>query len=669
MDILKRIAPVIPSAAQALKDIETDTITPAWQRETRIGKMLDNTMPKSAPSGMTYLNRLMMDEAQKKYDSHVSSIDTRTKQQQFASSLESGGMLGKAAGGLVRTAEYIASPIAAASGLIQKAILPNDLEGRSRDVQELPQNAAMARTSLPLTVGLATLPLGVGAGALATGVAGVAGRGLQETAESVTDQNTQSFAGRAGESLFEGAVTGLTDLAAGKILKYGGNVIKSLSSPLAGRFNTEVAELAARKGMKLPVSSMSDSNVVKQIETLGQKGLFGGEIENMVSEASSKLGSLADDLVQKLGGSDDLTIAGKSVIEGADAYRESWRALKNKAYAFADEALAKGDAGSFIPDTANTQSVIVDILSGKEAATGLLGDLPMTDTTTGILQTLYKNLQARTTLPLNAYTSTLDELNRLTKFGNTLISTGDQAILKKVIASLDEDVTKGIESIAPSAAKALRKADDIYIKGIKLLDSTFGDKIAKLADNPTKIVDQLITSNSVDDVPRIFELISKGKDGAKRVADVRSAFTRKLLRNATGETGIIGNKLDRAINSYGQSTVKAVLGDDAYGALQEITKLAKAVDIGQSVAKGSQTTFTGKAAALVTAVASGNVPLAASIIGGDKILSKLLGTQWFRNWLTKGYAVPAIAETAGMIGSEILERGAVSGAQQLIPTE
>lgn len=592
------------------------------------------------------------------------SIQNETRQQSLASAVEKNGdPLGKIVGSGLRLGEYIASPLAAASGLIQKGLGVK----QSQDVRELPQQAAMARTSLPLSVGLMTAPVtGIAGGAIATGLAGTAGRGLQEASDAVTNQDSQSLAGRVGESLGEGAIVGATDLGFGLLGKGLGMAGKKMLSPLAGRFNQEIATLAQKKGINLPLSSVSDSNIVKQTEALSQKGIFGGKLETVVDTANKKLSSIADEFVKKFGGTEDLTIAGKSVIEGADTFRDSWRVLKNKAYDTANELLQKSDGGSFMPDTTSTVRVIDEILSSKQAASGIIGEAATSDTTTAILQTIRKNLTSGETKSLSAFTSALDELNKMTKFGNTLISTGDQAILKKVIATMDQDVTNGLRAIAPKAAMALDKADEIYKSGIELLDSSFGDKIAKLSDNPTKIVDQLITPKSVDDVPRIFELIGKGENGPKRIADVRSTFARKLLDKASGEKGITGRTLDNIIDSYGESTVKAVIGDDGLQALREIQKLASAINIGQKVAEGSQTAFLGKTQAFLTALFTGNLPIAASIAGGDKVLSGLFQTQWFRNWLTKGFQASPLLEGAATVAGEAMQRAGVGASQQFI---
>lgn len=578
--------------------------------------------------------------------------------------------------GLLSTVgSYLRAPSAAFAGAAVKGIgklTGMDVSG-NQDVQNLDENlqksGTVARYGLPVVAGLATGGLGLLPAAGITGTAGAVGRGINETTDAVTGVDQQSIGGRVKESLTEGVVTGVVDATVGKGLKVAGKVGKKLLSPFASRFDSEIAALASRKGLDLPVSSLSKSNVVKQLETYAQKGIAGGAVEEQVETATKKLSSMADDLVKSFQGSDDFTVAGKSVIEGANTFRDAWRVAKNKAYDVAKQTLRASDSGGFQPDTRNTVAVIDEIMGGKQAASGILGDTATSDALSGILQSIRTNLTSGKTLPLEAFTSTLDELNQMTKFGNTLVSTGDQAVLKKVIATLDGDVARGLQSIAPKAAQALDKADALYSKGIRLLDSDFGNRIAKLSDNPTKIVDQLITPKSVDDVPRIFELIGKGKDGPQRVADVRAAFTRKLIDSTKGADGVIGNQLAKSIDRFGESTVKAVLGDDAFKALREVQQIASAINTGQSVAKGSQTAFVQKITAFVLAVGSGNIPLAAGIAGGDVGLSKLFSTQWFRSWLTTGLNASPALKAAGQIGGQLLRRGAVAGSQQLTPNE
>lgn len=586
--------------------------------------------------------------------------------QSFAPQPQEDSLFRKTIGGINKVSEYIASPINAASGIITKGIgaaTGMDVSA-SGDVQNLDKNASMARTSLPLTAGLATAPLSIPAAAVATGIAGFAGRGLNETSDAITGQDQQSIAGRVIDSAKEGVKVGATDFLAGKALGLVGRAGKRLLSPLASRFDSEIAAIAERSNIELPLSSLSKSNVVQQVEALSQKGIYGKSLEETLDQATSAISQKADDLVRSFGGSEDLTIAGKSIIDGADQFRQTWRASKNTLYKKAEELIAK-QSNAFVPDTTSTIAVIDEILSGKQSASQLLGDYALSDATVGILTTLRKNLAEGTGVPLKSYVSTLNELNKMTKFGDTLVSTGDQAILKKVIATLDDDVAKGMSSISPEISNALTKADNLYKAGIEELDSRFGDKIARLSQNPTQLVDALIKSNSVDDIPRIFGMIGTGEDGAKRIADVQSAFVSKLIKSATGDNGIMGRTLQRKIDSYGESTIRAIMGDDAFQILQDIQKLSSAVGRGQSVAAGSQTAFLAKLQAFFTALFTGNIPIAAGIVGGDKVLAELYKTNAFRTWLTKGLSSPPALDAAAGLAGEALQRATVYGSQQL----
>ena len=562
--------------------------------------------------------------------------------------------------------DYASAPFDAATGVGVMGLGRATGVDVSRDphVKGLAENAQQTADISPLVgsvIGSAVGPVGTAAGAIAgKGIGNLIETGI-DVAQGKEQRNTISQ--KLYEPVVEGAIAGTVDYGVGKALKLAKPTVKKLLSPFASRFDGEIAALAAKNEIELPVSSLSKSNAVRQLETVAQKGFAGGIAEKQVDIANKQLSIMADDLVKGFKGSDDFTIAGKSVIEGADAFRDSWRAAKNKAYASAKELLKNADTGAFQPSTSATVNTIDEILSGKQAASQIMGDAPVSDTVTSILTTIRQNLTSGKPLSLEAYTSTLDELNQLTKFGNSLVSTGDQGVLKKVIATMDQDVTRGLEAIAPNAAKALKKADNLYAKGIQILDSDFGSKIAKLSDNPTKIVDQLITPKSADDVPRIFELIGKGKNGPQRVADVQSAFTRKILDSSTGQKGLLGNQIDKSIDRYGETTIKSVLGEDAFQGLREIQKIATALNRGQSVAEGSQTAYLTKITAFITALATGNLPAAAGIAGGDVALSKLFSTQWFRTWLTKGFETSPVIENVAKKVEPVLRKGAVLGAQ------
>lgn len=240
VEILKSMGRMVPSAQRSYDALMTNKNIPEWQREALVGKMLDKKVPKAGPSGLGLMAVTGMNEAQKKYDEKKAAVEEKTRQQKLAASVAApGDPLGRIAGGVMRLGEYVSSPLATASGLIQKGTLSED--NQSSDVPELNQQAGMARTALPLTVGLATAPLSMPAAAVATGIAGAAGRGLEETANAVTGKDNESVMSRVGQSLGEGAIAGATDLAAGKILRVAGQVGKQIISPVAKQVDSIIA--------------------------------------------------------------------------------------------------------------------------------------------------------------------------------------------------------------------------------------------------------------------------------------------------------------------------------------------------------------------------------------------------------------------------------------------
>lgn len=243
VEILKSMGRMVPSAQRSYDALVANKNIPEWQREALVGKMLDKKVPKAGPSGLGLMAVTGMNEAQKKYDEKKAAIEEKTRQQKLAASVAApGDPLGKLAGGVMRLGEYVSSPLATASGIIQKGLLPARQEQQSTDVQELNQQAGMARTALPLTVGLATAPLSMTASAVATGIAGAVGRGLEETANSVTGKDDESVLSRVGQSLGEGAIAGATDLAAGKILRVAGKVGKQIFSPVAKQVDSIISK-------------------------------------------------------------------------------------------------------------------------------------------------------------------------------------------------------------------------------------------------------------------------------------------------------------------------------------------------------------------------------------------------------------------------------------------
>lgn len=634
MDILKNMGRVVPSAQRSYNSIVSNQNIPEWQKESMVGKMLDKKTPVTAPSGMGYMAASAMNDAQSAYINQRASLE-----QSFLDRL----------GSSIRS---IPSRVATSFGTADDRAKRVETS-KGFDIADIPGDIAdVAGAALPvagsiiggIVGGGATIPTGpgaiAGAGVGATVGAGIGEAGRQAVGRMLGQRQGETIGQELGGIAKEGAISGVGEVVGGQLvarpLAFAG---RKLLAPFTSLFDSEIASLAARKGVKLPVSAMTEQNAVRIGETVASKGLAGAGVETIVNEANSKVLTIADDIVKKIGGSDDLMTAGKSIVEGADNFRSIWTTAKNKLYKAADALIGQRPKTEYINVEA-TKSLLDNILSSKAAAGEVLGDSVVRTR----LQVIRRNLDKR--LSINTLSSALTELNQITQKGIQLVTTGDEAALRKVAATLSSDLDSHIARIVPEIGDALSKADGVYKNGIELLHSKVGDNVGKLLDSPERILDSILRPNAASDAKRLIKLIGGAEGGAERIANVRSAFARKLVDEATSpKTGnLMGGRLASILKKYG-TVLDEIFDEETAQSIREVSKLALAMDKSQVVAQGSNTAFSSKIIALVGAIATGNFPAAAGIAASDIGLSKIFTTDIGRKWLTTGFkAPPAITE-------------------------
>lgn len=510
---------------------------------------------------------------------------------------------------------------------------------------------------------VAGIPLGAVAGAGAGGAALEGGRRAIGDLLNVD----QRFSGKPADFSPTGEVVkGIAvEGAMNTIGEVGGQLIvrglTKLAAPFAKQFMRDTAEIAARQGVKLPVSAMTKSPVVQGSEALASKGFFGGQVGEVSEQASKRIAEIGDEFVSSIGGSEDLLIAGKSIDEGAKAYRSAWQTAKSKLYNIASELIQARPKREYI-DVSEPIAVLEKILKSKAAA----GEVLEGSVDASRLQTILKNLKGKK-LSIGILESTSNELNQIINHGG-LVKTGDEAALSSVQSAIQNSLESHVAKFAPDVAEALAKADATYKKGIELLDSGMGGQIDALSETPERIVDAIIKPNSESNVARLLDLVGRGKNGSTRVANVKTAFAKRLIDSAKNQDGTFaGDKLGTALKKYGK-TIEAVFGKDAAAQLDEIAKLSHAMTAGSKMAQGSQTAFISKVSSTIigasTAVMAGRPDLAVGIIigasGSDYALMKLFSTDAGRKLLLEGYQM--------QLGRGIpnAAQGVVQGAQQMM---
>jgi len=477
--------------------------------------------------------------------------------------------------------------------------------------------------------GIVTAPLGAGAGA-----------GILETGRQAIGQTIGVEKRFGGEQEgFEFGEIGKEALF-GATAEFGGKVatkaVGKALSPFKQQFNAQIARIADKFGIKLPISALSESEVVRQGEAFAAKGFTGGRVQKIITQANDDIVKVSDDVIGKIGGTEDLGLAGKAIIEGAESYKKSWTGTKRKLYEEADKIVA-GRAETLGKEFINvdkTKVALDEILSTKAGARELLGEF----VDVGRLEVLRKNLDKK--LSIKVLSDTLDEINKMVPFGNTLVSTGDTAALKKVAATLSRDLDSHIKLVQPEIGKALGAADEFYGSGIQLLESEVGRNVARLSDSPELIVDTLLKPGKTSQARRLVELIGSTKGGEQRVKNVQAAFLRKLVDKAKTDGRVSGSKFSNSINKFG-SVIDDLFDEKTAEGIREVAQLAKAVDRGQGAARGSQTAFLAKTAAFFTAIGSGNPEIAVGIAAQDVIFSRIFSTEFGRRLLTEGFEAHA----------------------------
>jgi len=563
------------------------------------------------------------------------------------------------------------SSIASSSERAQRSFGSEQVrEGREEvskgfDLADLPGDIAdIIGPSLPIAgqIGGGFMGAGVaiptGPGVIVAGAVGAAaGGGVLETGRREIGNilNVEERFGGREKTPFEdikgiageGIKGGVGELIGGQLVArplrfIGGRLL----SPFAKHFDDSLARIAARRGVDLPASSTVDSPIVQLTEQVTGKGIFGGKLKTIVNDAEDKILGLADDIVKRFAGSDDLTLAGKNIDEGLQSYRSAWQKVKNKIYKEAATKIPATDR----PATEATKKALAEVLPKSESVEKILGKSSAT-----MLRNLQNSLNTRGLKQpsLADLMAVSDELGEILRSGTRDVqSTGSDAVLRKIAASIDDDIMAHLKKFTPEAYDIARRADDFYAEGIQSINSSLGKTINSLSDEPSKIATRAIRPKSPEQASRVIEMVISTEGGADRVANIQASFVRKLIDDATknGSMSLRGKSFNNILNRYGDETLDAVLGQDARIALREVGQLSEGLGRAGNIADGSQTAFLGKVHAMIIAIGTGHLGIAAQIAGGDAILSKVFQSQIGRKWLTEGLTAPTVLEKFAPVG-------------------
>lgn len=452
--------------------------------------------------------------------------------------------------------------------------------------------------------------------------------GLSRAAGTVSKVNQLTQAGKTVGAISKNIdPLSIAINAAGDLTK---SITKGKTIGLPGnKVDTDLIKIANELNVNIPASSVSSSKVVPLAEAFSAKGPFGGRMSKRILTAKDQLVSIADDTVKAVGKSPDLNDAGNAIYKGAERFRDVYMKLKNRMY---DKANISDRASKITlspNELQDTSNFINEIMLKKQAASGVIGDV----SDTGIFKKVSDAISGNKGT-VNAYQvrSAIQELNDKLSDINDPVITGNKAAIRKMVATLSDDLDNAIINRNPELAQDIAKANAVYKRGLDMLNSNYGEKIFKFKDQPDKIVPALFNKNTAtDDIPRIYTLI-----GSKNVPSVQSAVLEDIFSNAKNADGkFTPNGISRQIDKYGQDKLAKVLSPEQYDKVTKLNKLALSMGKAEKVTEGSQTAFSSRIGAELFPMFV-NPALSLKLILGDAAFSNFVASPSGQKFLSTG---------------------------------
>lgn len=273
--------------------------------------------------------------------------------------------------------------------------------------------------------------------------------------------------------------------------------------------------------------------------------------------------------------------AGQQILKQFDKFKDNFRMVKGQLYKQADKLIGGAGLQKATLDIPETSSFI-DKIVGKER----LGISAMGGKSSYVELNNLSNTIKKGKLTVEKALGSIDRLKGKVGY-KAPASTGDEAIVKKVIAELDNAVDNIYKTVNPEISKAITEAKNFYKENINLITSKIGKDVTNLAQQPEVLAGKLITSNiTVQQIGRIKKVL--GKDTVEQAGQ---SITRDIFEKASMKGDFSVSKFNSLISKYKVPNLKAILPEKTFNALMDIRTLGTKLGKSEKIVSGSQTAF------------------------------------------------------------------------------
>lgn len=391
-----------------------------------------------------------------------------------------------------------------------------------------------------------------------------------------------------------------------------------------------VKNTASERGIDLPASAQTANPVTVQIETLAAKGIFGGKTRNRINNAINDITKIADDMLEKLGATDDPVLVGQEVVDGVNKFIDNFETTKNELYSAIDDL---GDVNAVTESTKNITAKI------QTQMADVLGTSPGSREIGKIID----DLNSKDVITFNTLKNTRSKIGNMLKSGDPIVNQY-QGQLRKIYAALSDDLDATALQKSPEMADAFSEANKFYADNLNVINDRFIQKIIKQSDNPSKVVPVLVSkSTSLEDIQRLYSVLDENT-----IKSIQAEILDEVISNARSNTTgkLTDTGIDKGVNKIGRAKLNSILTPEMVKTLDDLDTLTNSMKNISKVAEGSQTAFISR---LFSELFVGfvNLPAAIKLVAADAAISYLVGTKAGQRFLLNGFG--------GGLGNKIIK--------------
>jgi hypothetical protein len=222
---------------------------------------------------------------------------------------------------------------------------------------------------------------------------------------------------------------------------------------------------------------------------------------------------------------------------------------------------------------------------------------------------------------------------------------------KKLIGLSDGEIESTLSAESPELIDQWRTANRFYREGQEKFNNVMIRRLMKLADDTgtggEMIAPSIFKPGQVSRVRRVKEALEP-----EEWTKMQGFFVQHLLSKSTDADGqIVGKRilsnLEGKPGSFGPEMIREVFTPKQAEALHMLGQAMQTAQSGTSTGSGRVLIQLSQAGMVGTLATAGLTPLAATVIIGPSVLSKMMLNPVAAKWLTQGFQLPANSVEAG----------------------